>query len=96
MFIRSLSGHAPGSVNAVKFSSDGNYCMTAADDRQVMLWNPHIDKPGNAELGLHIKSYSGVHGYQILDLAITTDNAKFASVGGMKIRYFVLNFFPLI
>ena len=34
-----------GSVNAVRFTHDGNYCMTASDDRTVKLWNPHKDDP---------------------------------------------------
>ena len=32
-------------VNAVRFTTDGNYCMTASDDRSVKLWNPHKDDP---------------------------------------------------
>ena len=34
-----------GSVNAVRFTHDGNYCMTASEDRTVKLWNPHKDDP---------------------------------------------------
>jgi WD40 repeat protein len=44
----------------------------------------------NAPIGsaLHIKSYSGVHGYSVLDVAIAKDNSKFASAGGDKSAFF--------
>ena len=92
MLLRSVSHNAAGSgggaVHAVRFSHDGNYCMTAGDDRSVRLFNPHkVDpsKPGGVSSeALLIKTYSGVHGYEILDVAIATDNAKFATGGGDK------------
>lgn len=115
----SLNGHLSGAVNAVRFSSDGNYCMTAGDDRMVMLWNPHREDPSKigkdafiieytldiyidsqtctqfkrfqntpVGSGLHIKSYSGVHGYSVFDVAIAKDNSKFASAGGDKSAFF--------
>jgi len=92
MFLRSLvhntASGGGGAVHAVRFSHDGNYCMTAGDDRSVRLFNPHKDdpsKPGGASSeALLIKTYSGTHGYEILDVAIATDNAKFATGGGDK------------
>ena len=30
-----------GAVNCVRFTSDGNYCVTAGDDKTVRLYNPH-------------------------------------------------------
>lgn len=86
--LRTLNGHTSGAVNAVRFSSDGNYCMTAGDDRTIMLWNPHKDDPSKIKSALHIKTYSGVHGYSVLDVAIASDNAKFASAGGDKSAFF--------
>ncbi len=75
-------------MNAVRLSHDGNYCMTAGDDRSVKLFNPHKDDPsqsaGNRHEALLIKNYTGVHGYQILDVVISRDNAKFATGGGDK------------
>ena len=79
-------------VNVVRFTKDGNYCMSAGDDRIVRLWNPHKDDPSAAvaaaatetEAGgraLTIKKYEGIHGYSILDVAISHDNARFASCG---------------
>ena len=86
--LRNLNGHLTGAVNSVRFSGDGNYCMTAGDDRMIMLWNPHKDDPSKVGSALHIKSYSGVHGYSVLDVAIASDNAKFASAGGDKSAFF--------
>jgi mitogen-activated protein kinase organizer 1 len=75
-------------VNAVRYSRDGNYCMTCGDDRSLRLWNPV--KPGQADnsKALLIKTYTGVHGYGILDLCIASDNSKFASVGGDRAGFF--------
>mmetsp|Transcript_12170 Transcript_12170/g.18379 ORF Transcript_12170/g.18379 Transcript_12170/m.18379 type:complete len:320 (-) Transcript_12170:135-1094(-) len=84
--LRGLSGHS-GAVNAIRFTSDGNYCISCSDDRSVKLWNPHRDDPSQHSNALLIKSYSGVHGYQILDVAVTTDNAKFVSGGGDKTAF---------
>jgi mitogen-activated protein kinase organizer 1 len=68
---RTLNGHE-GAVNAVRFTSDGAYCMTCSDDRTVRLWNPHKDDPsGDSRNALLIKTYSGVHGYQIFDVCIS-------------------------
>lgn len=68
--IRSLNSHTSG-VNKVRFTSDGNYCVSCSDDRTIKLWNPHKEdniKEGNSLL---IKTYSGVHGYQVLDIHIS-------------------------
>lgn len=84
--LRVLRGHEEG-VNAVKFTKEGNYVMTASEDRTVKLWNPLKDdpsKPSESPEALLIKTYAGVHGYGILDLAISTDNSKFVSAGGDK------------
>jgi mitogen-activated protein kinase organizer 1 len=58
--------------------------MTGSNDRTVKLWNPHKDDIQVANQGLLIKTYSGSHGYGILDLAISKDNSKFVSAGGDK------------
>ena len=83
MLVRNLGASSGGgAINAVRFSHDGNYCMTAGDDRTVKLFNPHKDDPSqpNHE-ALLIKNYTGVHGYPILDVVIAKDNAKFATAG---------------
>ena len=86
--LRTLDNHLSGAVNSVRFSGDGKYCMTAGDDRTIMLWNPHKNDPSKPDSALHIKTYSGVHGYSVLDVAIASDNAKFASAGGDKSAFY--------
>ena len=82
--VRELKNHKE-SVNIVKFTFDGNYCMTGSSDRSVQLWNPHRDDPSkDSSEALHIKSYTGHHGYPIHDIAIPRDNSKFVSAGGDK------------
>lgn len=85
--VRTLNQHQ-AAVNAVRFTHDGTYCITASDDRTVKLWNPHRPPPvapiGGEESALCIQTYSGVHGYGIFDVAISKDKSKFASAGGDK------------
>ena len=73
-----LAAHS-GAVNAAKFNSDGDYCMTGGEDRRVLLWNPWRDTDGAAPVP--IKAYE-VHNHRVLDLAISADNCSFASCGG--------------
>lgn len=86
---RELASHTE-SINTVKFTKDGSFCMTASNDRSVKLWNPHRDDPhstvqaNNKKSALLIQTYAGSHGYEVKDIAIATDNSKFASVGGDK------------
>lgn len=68
--IRSLNNHING-VNKVKYTSDGNYCVSCSDDRTIKLWNPNKEDPLNNQNSLLIKTYSGVHGYQVLDVDIS-------------------------
>ena len=74
--VATLRSHK-GSVNAVTFNHDGNYCLTAGDDRRVLLWNPHREQAEMAP----IKEYTG-HSQRILDVAVAQGNASFASCGG--------------
>lgn len=34
-----LVGHQ-GTVSTVKFSGDGNYCISGGNDKTIRLWNP--------------------------------------------------------
>jgi mitogen-activated protein kinase organizer 1 len=77
-----------GSVNAVRFTSDGNYCMAACENKAALLINPHKDDPSNLGSAFLVKSYKGAHGYGILDVAISADNAKFATVGGDRAAFY--------
>lgn len=72
---RRLNAHnAP--VHALAFSSGtGTYLLTGSADRTVKLFN--------ASTGSELKTYQA-HGYEVLDLSVSADNARFASVGGDK------------
>ena len=59
-----------GAVRAVRFSVDGNYCVTAGQDKTVKLWNPNK--------GRLLKTYSG-HGYEVLDVRGSCDNSQLLS-----------------
>lgn len=63
-------------VHALTFSAGtGQYILTGSQDRTIRLYNPttrHL-----------IQSYNA-HGYEVLDLAVSDDNVRFASVGGDK------------
>lgn len=74
----SSSGSA--SLNTVRFTKCGAYCVTAGDDRTVRLWNPHKSTSESDE-ALLIKAYGGQHAHAILDVAIAHDNARFVSAG---------------
>ncbi|CAF9922554.1 hypothetical protein IMSHALPRED_005700 [Imshaugia aleurites] len=56
--------------------------LTGSSDRSVHLYNPSKASSSVPKSGL-IQTYSA-HGYEVLDLAVTEDNARFASVGGDK------------
>lgn len=75
-----------GPVNAVIFSSyPGTYILTGSSDRAI-----HLSRavPNNAYTAVTtvetispIQRYEA-HGYSVLDVAVTADNARFTSVGG--------------
>ncbi|EME42960.1 hypothetical protein DOTSEDRAFT_107742, partial [Dothistroma septosporum NZE10] len=65
-----------GPVHAITFSAGtGQYILTGCQDRQVRLFNPNTKRL--------IQTYSA-HGYEVLDLAVSEDNARFVSGGGDK------------
>lgn len=53
--------------------------MVAGNDKKINLFN--------AGSAAHVKTYEA-HGYEITDLAIAHDNARFASVGGDKLVFY--------
>ncbi|KAJ7703064.1 nuclear mRNA splicing protein [Mycena rosella] len=68
-----LSGHK-GPVNVARYAKGaGKYILTGGQDRTVKLWN--------ANLGTEIKTFAA-HGYEVLSVAVSHDNAQFASSGG--------------
>ncbi len=38
--VAQLRGHANGPIHIIRFTCDGNYCLTGGNDRTVRLWNP--------------------------------------------------------
>ncbi|KAI4163660.1 MAG: hypothetical protein LQ342_002694 [Letrouitia transgressa] len=77
-----LTGHA-GTSPAFK------QILTGSSDRTIQLYNPSktsslssAPQGGGPASGL-VQTYSA-HGYEVLDLSVAHDNARFASVGGDK------------
>lgn len=73
--IQNLNGGHEGPVRAVRFNTDGNYCLTCGSDKTLRLWNPHK--------GTLLKTYMG-HGYEVLDAVASSENDKLASCGADK------------
>ena len=91
--VRTLKGHE-GAVHVIKYNTNGQYCLTGGQDRTINLWNPNS--------GQKIKSYEAhgmflslllIAGWEVLDISVSEDNAKFASVGGDKAVYVVFVIF---
>ncbi|KAJ7072208.1 nuclear mRNA splicing protein [Mycena amicta] len=68
-----LSSHK-GPVNVARYSKgSGRYILTGGQDRTVRLWN--------ADSGSEVKTFAA-HGYEVLSISVSHDNAQFASSGG--------------
>jgi len=80
---RILKKHT-GSVSRARWTDDGKYLMTCGFDKSLRLWNPFKSEATSDSEALHIKEYSGVHGHEVVDVAITKDNSTFVSCGGDK------------
>ncbi|CAD5111978.1 DgyrCDS1232 [Dimorphilus gyrociliatus] len=59
-------------VRAVRYNTDGQYCMTCGSNNQLKLWNP--------KRGSLLATYSG-HGQEVMDAAAACDNAQLVSCG---------------
>ncbi|KAI1765613.1 WD40 repeat-like protein [Hypoxylon sp. FL1150] len=87
-----------GPVHALTYSaSPGTYILAGSADRSIRLYNPqpstsihpsssHITKkttpvPQAIPEGRLVQTYSA-HGYEVLSLTVSADNARFASSGG--------------
>ncbi|KAG9316583.1 WD40-repeat-containing domain protein [Chiua virens] len=69
----SLTGHR-GPVHVVRYAKgSAKYILSGGQDRTVRLWNP--------DTSTEIKSFEA-HGYEVLSISVSHDNAKFASSGG--------------
>ncbi|KAF2483652.1 WD40-repeat-containing domain protein [Neohortaea acidophila] len=68
-------------IHALTYSSGtGQFLLTGSADRQIRLYNPTSTKRPL------IQTYAA-HGYEVLDLAVSADNSRFASVGGDKLVF---------
>ncbi|KAF8135598.1 WD40-repeat-containing domain protein [Boletus edulis] len=68
-----LSSHR-GPVHVVRYAKgSAKYILSGGQDRTIRLWNP--------DSGAEIKSFEA-HGYEVLSISVSHDNAKFASSGG--------------
>ncbi|CAO1605928.1 hypothetical protein XANCAGTX0491_009431 [Xanthoria calcicola] len=80
--ISKLTGHG-GAIHCLQYSSgQGQYLLTGSSDRSIRLYNPAKASTSSIGSGL-VQTYSA-HGYEVLDISVTEDNARFASVGGDK------------
>ena len=70
------NGHQKA-VNACRWTDNGEYLLTASDDRSCMLWKPNLSSVTPS----HIKTYDGCHTYAIRDVCIFHDNSHFISAG---------------
>ncbi|KAG0022411.1 hypothetical protein BGZ80_000305 [Entomortierella chlamydospora] len=70
-----ISDATGSQINACQYNSTGEYILTGGVDRVIRLWNPTTR--------FCIKTYEA-HGWEVLDLAVSPENGKFASCGGDK------------
>ena len=86
---RTLKLHE-GAIHVVRYNVSGQYCLSGGQDREIHLLNPNT--------GNKIKTYAAhgtlsfvfsyilinFLGWEVLDISVSTDNARFSSVGGDK------------
>lgn len=65
--------HTKGACHVAVYNAGGSYILSGGQDRSIKLVN--------AESGALVNTYSG-HGYEVLGIAVSTDNSRFASCGG--------------
>ena len=83
-----LRGHG-GAVQVAVFNASGSHCLSGGTDRVINLWNPYRAPYGEDDAGtgaLLLKQYRG-HSQDVSGLAIASDGAVFASVGGDRCAY---------
>lgn len=50
--VRVVQSSSTGAVHVSRFTKDGQYCLTAGDDKTVRLYNPHKSQPGAGSKGM--------------------------------------------
>jgi len=86
----SSSGKSRECIHSVRWTQDGTFAMTCSEGREIYLWNPHKSSSSSsscAPSGLLVKTYKGVHGYGVRDVAITGDKDRFISVGADRTAF---------
>ncbi|OBT68901.1 hypothetical protein VE03_02132 [Pseudogymnoascus sp. 23342-1-I1] len=82
--IASLPG-TPYPVHALAYSAaPAAYILTGSGDRAIRLYNPFPASSGPrgaVQPGKLVQTFEA-HGYEVLDLCVASDNARFASCGG--------------
>jgi mitogen-activated protein kinase organizer 1 len=58
--------------------------MTAGQDKTARLWNPFRSDAEDLSRALLVQTYTGPHGYEIKDVAMSADNSRFATAGQDK------------
>lgn len=84
--LRTLNGHS-GPLQVVKWNSDGKYCLSSGQDKTVCLWNPFRDPIAGEDTGGYLLQTFRGQGYDIVDLDVSNDNTRLATVGGDKCAY---------
>ncbi|KAK2725142.1 WD repeat domain-containing protein 83-like [Artemia franciscana] len=70
-----ISESKQGTVRAIRFNVDGNYCLTCGSDKTLKLWNPFKR--------MLLKTYIG-HGLEVMDAQGSCDNSQLVSCGTDK------------
>lgn len=77
-----ISHIALGPIQALTYSSgSGQYLLSGSSDRTINLYNPAKAATSSSTAAL-IQSFKGVHAYEVLSIAVSTDNSRFTSAGG--------------
>lgn len=88
--VRALKSHE-GAVHVVQYNISGQYFLSGGQDREIHLFNPNTGSKiksyvahGRAPIVVQSEADKPVTGWEVLDITVSADNAKFASVGGDK------------
>lgn len=65
--------HVKGAAHVATYNAGGTYILSGGQDRAIKLVN--------STTGSLVNTYSG-HGYEVLGIAVSHDNSRFASCGG--------------
>lgn len=78
-------GHHKGPINAIKFDTKGNYCLTCGQDSTVKMWNPFRNDTEGDGGAMLLSTYAGGHGRGVVDIDVARDNRIFSTCGNDKV-----------